>query len=314
MTTFANPYRIGTVGLKTNFVVLFRQTLAVCFLGYTASVLALPFGSRHVLVVEESTGMVLLTKDADSEVPIASLTKLMTAMVVLDANQDMDEKICIEAPEIAMKRKNSSRVPLGVMLPRKAVLQLALMSSDNRAAASLVRAYPGGDEAFIAAVKEKLTTLEMTHTTIEESTGLSSHNKSTASDLVKMVEAAANYPDIARITTNRRDVIEINGRLTEYRNTNHLVGQKGWGILLSKTGFTKPAGRCLVMRLQSAGRTVIMVLLNANASSTRKLDALNVRRFLAGARTLIEKAEKFNLAQSTARQDTVQLAKTELSH
>lgn len=314
MTIIPNRFSLGTGALKINSMAMFRQTIAVFFIGYMTSALALPFGSRHVLVVDEGSGTVLLEKNADVTVPIASLTKLMTAMVVLDSNPDMDEAICIEAPEVATRKRSRSRIPLGTSLPRKTVLQLALMSSDNSAAASLARAYPGGDAAFNAALKDKLTMLEMTHTTIEEPTGLSGNNKSTATDLVKMVEAAAHYPDIARITTDSRDIIDINGRPVEYRNTNRLVGQKGWGILLSKTGFTTPAGRCLVMRLQSAGKTVIMVLLNAKASSTRKIDALNVRRFLAGGRNLIEKVAQFNRAQFAVHHDHLQLAETEPSH
>ena len=292
---------------------MLRLVCRIILVGYAASALALPFSSRHVLVVEDDTGKVLLEKNADVAVPIASLTKLMTAMVVLDAKPDMDEAISIEEPEIANKYHNWSRIPLGITLPRKVVLQLALMSSDNRAAASLARAYPGGDVGFIAAVKDKLETLEMTHTTIEEPTGLSSNNKSTAADLVKMVQAAANYPDIARITTDSHDIVAINGRPVEYHNTNRLVGQKGWGILLSKTGFTGPAGRCLIMRLQSAGRTFILVLLNAKASSARALDAFSVRHFLAGGKRPLALATSLNLAQPAIHRQFVRLEKTELS-
>lgn len=292
---------------------MFRQALALLLLGYLTSALALPFNSRHVLVVDEGTGRVLLEKNADVTVPIASLTKLMTAMVVLDANPDMDEPISIEEPRVTARKRSRSRVPLGAVLPRKDVLQLALMSSDNRAAASLARTYPGGDGAFIAAVRDKLKALEMTHTTIEEPTGVSSANRSTPGDLVKMAGAAASYPDIARITTDSHDVIDINGRSVEYRNTNRLVGQHGWNILLSKTGFTSPAGRCLIMRLQSAGQTVIVVLLNAKAKSSRMLDALNVRHFLAAGNTQLGQAAPTEQAEPAVRHHHVQLARSESS-
>lgn len=292
---------------------IIRLALAIIFLVYLTSALALPFSSRHVLVVEDGTGKVLLEKNADVTVPIASLTKLMTAMVVLDANPDMDETISIEEPEIHTKKRSQSRVPLGATLPRRAVLQLALMSSDNRAAASLARTYPGGDAAFIAAVRDKLEALAMNHTTIEEPTGLSSNNRSTPSDLVKMANAAANYPDIARITTDSHDTVDINGRPVEYRNTNRLVGQKGWDILLSKTGTTAPAGRCLIMRLKSAGQTVVLVLLNARAKSSRTLDVLSVRRFLADGNTGLERAAPFKRAKYAAHHQRIQLAKTEPS-
>jgi D-alanyl-D-alanine carboxypeptidase/D-alanyl-D-alanine endopeptidase (penicillin-binding protein 7) len=260
---------------------MFKNTLAALLLSYATAVAALPFGSQSALVVEEGTGKVLLEKNADNVVPIASLTKLMTAMVVLDSKPDMEELISIEPEDVDTIKHSSSRVPVGATLPRKDVLQLALMSSDNRAAAALGRTYPGGKAAFTAAVRAKLTELGMTHTTIEEPTGLSPNNTSTASDLAKMAAAAATYPDITRITTSPSDLINVNGRMVSYRNTNQFVGKKGWDIQLSKTGFTNEAGRCIIMKLQSAEKNVIMVLLNARASSVRALDAMNVQRLLA---------------------------------
>ena len=310
MTHPLAQFRLGTGVSAIDFPGLFRRIVALLLLGYVASALAVPFGSRYVLVVDDGTGKVLLEKNADVTVPMASLTKLMTAMVVLDANPDMDESISIEEPEIATKKRSWSRLPLGTTLPRRTVLQLALMSSDNRAAASLARAYPGGDAAFIAAVQDKLQALEMTRTTIEEPTGLSSNNRSTAADLVKMASAAAQYPDIARITTDSSEIVDINGRPMAYRNTNRLVGRKDWGILLSKTGFTSPAGRCLIMRLQAAGRTVTMVLLNAKASSARMRDAFSIRRFLAGGKTSPARATAFNRTPPAVRHH-VQLARAE---
>jgi D-alanyl-D-alanine carboxypeptidase/D-alanyl-D-alanine endopeptidase (penicillin-binding protein 7) len=247
--------------------------------------LAVPFGSQSVLVVEDDTGKVLLEKNASQVVPIASLTKLMTAMVVLDAKQDMNEPIEIEKSDVDMLKHSTSRVPVGASIPRRDVLQLALMSSDNRAAASLARTYPGGDEAFKAAVKRKIVALGMTQTVIEEPTGLNPDNRSTAADLVKMASAASHYPEITRITTDSKDLININGREVEYHNTNRLVGAKGWDIGLSKTGYTQEAGRCLIMRVKTAGKNATMVLLNAGASSVRVLDALNIRRYVLGDQT-----------------------------
>lgn len=243
---------------------------------------AAPLGSKHVLVVEEDSGEVLYQKNADATVPIASLTKLMTAMVILDANPDMDELISIEEPELSTRMRSHSRLPLGSVLPRRTVLQLALMSSDNRAAESLARAYPGGMDGFLAAAQAKLDELGMTRSRIEEPTGLSPNNRSTPTDLVKMAQAAAQYPDIVRTTTDIGDVIDVNGRPLEYRNTNRLVGQKGWDILLSKTGTTNAAGRCLLMRVQSAGRTFTLVLLNARAGATRFIDAMKIRNYVSG--------------------------------
>jgi D-alanyl-D-alanine endopeptidase (penicillin-binding protein 7) len=261
---------------------MLKKTLLAALLCCSFSAFALPFSSRHALVFDEESGKVLFEKDANAVVPIASLTKLMTAMVVLDAKPDMSETISIEESDVDMLKHSSSRVPVGVVLTRRTVLQLALMSSDNRAAAALARTYPGGREAFVAAVREKLDALNMHDTVIEEPTGLSPHNRSTASDLLKMATAAAAYPEIGQITTNAGEYIDINGRSIEYRNTNRLVGKEGWDILLSKTGFTNEAGRCLILRMQAAGKHVIMVLLDAKAGAARMMDAENVQRYLSG--------------------------------
>jgi D-alanyl-D-alanine carboxypeptidase/D-alanyl-D-alanine endopeptidase (penicillin-binding protein 7) len=261
---------------------MFKKTLMALLLSTAASAFAVPFTSQHAVVFEEDSGTILLEKNAHDVVPIASLTKLMTAMVVLDAKLDMSEMIAIDEADVDTLKHSSSRVPVGTLLSRADLLELALMSSDNRAAAALARTYPGGNAGFVAAVRDKLAALDMQHTTIEEPTGLSPNNRSTASDLVKMAAAASTYPEIGKITTVSDDMLDMNGRMVEYRNTNRLVGRDGWDILLSKTGFTREAGRCLVMRFQAAGKRVIMVLLNANQSAQRMLDAENVQRFLAG--------------------------------
>ncbi len=271
---------------------MFKKFFVVLLLGYAATAMALPFASRYALVVEEGSGKVLLSKNADVEVPIASLTKLMTAMVVLDANPDMDEAITIEDPSVLTKAQSKTRLTDGGMLPRRTVLELALMSSDNHAAVSLAYAYPGGIDAFLEAVAAKVNDLGMTHTHIEEPTGLSKANRSTAEDLAKMAAAAASYPEIVRITTSSGKTVDVDGRSVEYRNTNQLVGQVGWDILLSKTGFTLPAGRCLIMRLNAGGQTIIVVLLNATNVPSRTIDALNVRRYLAGEQPLLAQADR----------------------
>jgi len=259
--------------------------------------LALPFGSQSALVIDENSGEVLLEKNSENVVPIASLTKLMTAMVVLDAKQNMDEPISIDEQDVDTIKHSTSRVPVGASIPRKDVLQLALMSSDNRAAAALARTYPGGKEAFVAAVQTKLQVLGMAHTTIEEPTGLSYHNTSTAADLVKMASAASQYPDITRITTDSRDLINIKGRKVEYHNTNGFVGKKGWDIMLSKTGYTTEAGRCIIMKIKAAGKNVIMVLLNASANSMRARDAMNIRRFVSDEKVAMVKSTHHSTRQ-----------------
>lgn len=259
---------------------MIKRILVAIALFHMVVASAMPFSSQYALVVDENSGTVLFRKNSEVPVPIASLTKLMTAMVILDSKPDMNEIINIDQSDVDTIKHSSSRLPVGTALPRKVILQLALMCSANRAAAALARTYPGGKNAFVASVRAKLKALGMTNTVIEEPTGLSPNNISTASDLVKMAEAAAKYPDIVRITTNPKDVIRINGRHVQYHNTNRLVGKKGWDILLSKTGYTLEAGRCLIMKIQSIGRDVILVLLNARASSARTYDAMNIRRYI----------------------------------
>jgi len=261
---------------------MIKKLFATVMMSFSAAAFAVPFGSQSVLVVEEGTGKVLVEKNADAVVPIASLTKLMTAMVVLDAKLDMDEQIEIDRSDVDTVKYSSSRVPVGASISRQDVLHLALMSSDNRAAAALARTYPGGKEGFKAAVRRKIQALGMTQTSIEEPTGLSPHNRSSAVDLIKMATASTRYPEIVRMTTEKKDIIDINGRGVEYHNTNRLVGAKGWDVGLSKTGFTNEAGRCLIMKITAAGKNATLVLLNAGASSARVMDALNIRRLISG--------------------------------
>ncbi len=269
---------------------MFKKTLVALLLSTAASAFAVPLSSQHALVFEEDSGTVLLEKNAHDVVPIASITKLITAMVVLDARLDMYEPIAISDSDVDTLKHSSSRVPVGSVLSRKALLELALMSSDNRAAAALGRTYPGGHAGFQKAVREKLAALGMVNTVIEEPTGLSPHNRSTAADLVKMAAAASAYPEISQMTTETGELVDMNGRLAQFHNTNRLVGKDGWDIMLSKTGFTREAGRCLVMRFQAAGKRVIMVLLNAKESTARMLDAENVQRLLTGEPILAARA------------------------
>ena len=283
---------------------MFKKSLLAIILTYASAACALPFSSQHALVFEEASGKILLQKNASDVVPIASLTKLMTAMVVLDAKQDMDELISIDVADVDTIKNSSSRVPVGVALPRSTILQLALMSSDNRAAAALGRTYPGGIAAFNAAVKQKLAILDMHDTVIAEPTGLSARNRSTAHDLVKMVTASSYYPEIARMSTEAGDLIDMNGELVPYRNTNRLVGNKDWDISVSKTGFTREAGRCLIMRMQLAGRHVIVVLLNAQASASRMLDAENIQHYLSGRLSSIVTAATRAPARVTKKKKT----------
>jgi D-alanyl-D-alanine carboxypeptidase/D-alanyl-D-alanine endopeptidase (penicillin-binding protein 7) len=261
---------------------MLKKITAALLMSISAAAFAAPLSSQSVLVVEDETGKVLVEKNATAVVPIASLTKLMTAMVVLDSKLDLEEQISIDREDVDTLKHSTSRVPVGATLSRGDVLQLALMSSDNRAAASLARTFPGGPTAFKAAVNAKIKQLGMSSTRIDEPTGLSPNNTSNAADLVKMATAAAQYPEIRRMTTDTEEVISMKGRKVAYHNTNRLVGAKGWDIGLSKTGYTEEAGRCLIMRISEAGRNATLVLLNAAGSSARIMDALNIRRLLAG--------------------------------
>jgi len=236
--------------------------------------------SQHAIVIRDDTGSVLLEKSADVAVPIASLTKLMTAMVVLDSHPDMQQTISIKNEDVDELKHSMSHIPIGTTLTRSEMLHVALMASDNRAAASLARTYPGGVTAFISAVDKKIHALGMHNTVIREPTGLSPENKSTAADLAKMAVEASKYPEIERNTTARTDSIRMNGHPYTLHNTNRLVGAPGWNVLLSKTGFTNEAGHCLIMRILQSGVRATLVLLNAGGNSSRTIDAQTIRRIL----------------------------------
>ncbi|MDH0866130.1 serine hydrolase [Mitsuaria sp. GD03876] len=240
----------------------------------------LPVNARHMLVIDD-TGRVLMAKDADAVVPIASLTKLMTAMVVLDARQDMREEIRIDDADVDRLKHSRSRVRVGATMSREAALELALISSENRAASALARHFPGGLPAYEAAVAAKIRALGLAHTALADPTGLSPNNTSTAAEVARIAAAAARYPAIARISSDKSSEVEVNGRPRELRNTNHLVGAKGWDIRLSKTGYTEEAGRCLAMRMKSGGQTITVVLLDADGSAQRLRDAAAIRKSLA---------------------------------
>jgi D-alanyl-D-alanine carboxypeptidase/D-alanyl-D-alanine endopeptidase (penicillin-binding protein 7) len=260
-----------------------RAAVAACLaLACLAAQADLRLRSMHALVVDEETGEVLLSKNGETPAPIASLTKLLTAMVVIDAQQDAGEPIRIDAADQDRLKHTRRGLPVGAVLPRGELLELSLIASDNRATSALARHYPGGLAAFHAAVDAKIAALGLAHTAIEEPTGLSPRNRSSAEDMVQVLRAAAAYPEIARITSKDHHVVRLGKRrVWRVRNTNRFVGAEGWNISLSKTGFTREAGRCLTMRLQEAGRTVMVVLMGAVGPRQRAVDALNIRRWLA---------------------------------
>ncbi len=239
--------------------------------------------SNAALVMDQTSGEVLYGKNAQAIVPIASISKLMTAMVVLDANLDPGELIGITDEDVDWLRGSSSRLPVGTVLTRDQLLRLALMASENRAAYALSRAYPGGRPAFIAAMNDKARMLGLSGTHFADPTGLSSANVSTAQDLSVMAAAAHTYPQIREYTTTAGFDMQVGKRTVAFHNTNRLVANTGWDIGLSKTGFINEAGRCLVMQAHLAGRAVIIVLLDSWGKYSRLADASRIRQWIEAA-------------------------------
>ncbi|HEY0858630.1 MAG TPA: serine hydrolase [Albitalea sp.] len=250
--------------------------LSLCSVAWSA----VSIGSAHALVVDEETGEVLLEKDASTAAPIASMTKLMTAMVVLDARLAPDQTITIDVADLDRLKQTQSGVPVGSSFKRRTLIELALMSSDNRAAAALARTYTGGHAGFLAATRRKIESLGLEDTVLVEPTGLSPNNRATAHDIAKILKAASAYPEIVAATSQSSNRIRVNGKPRVFRNTNRLVGMPGWDISVSKTGFTREAGRCVTMRIEAAGRKLLVVLMGAVAGSERVLDAYSVQRLV----------------------------------
>jgi len=242
--------------------------------------LRLPVNAKHVLVVDDETGKVLMSRDADAVVPIASLTKLLTAMVVLDAKLDPNEKLRITNDDVDTLKHSRSRVRVGTQMSRLAALEMALMESENRAAAALARTFPGGETGFVKAMQAKIRALGLSRTAITDPTGLSPANTSTATEMAAITSAAARYREIERITSVKKANVPVDGRQREIRNTNRLVGAKGWNIRVSKTGYTEEAGRCLAMRMMNGKRPITVVLLDADGSANRLRDAALIRKSL----------------------------------
>ncbi|RRV10357.1 D-alanyl-D-alanine endopeptidase [Pseudomonas sp. v388] len=242
----------------------------------------LHLASGSALVIDLQTDKVLYSSNPDVIVPIASVTKLMTGMVVLDAKQSMDEYIPVDISQTPEMKGVFSRVKLGSQLTRKDMLLITLMSSENRAAASLAHSYPGGYPAFILAMNAKAKALGMKHTAYVEPTGLSVYNVSTARDLTKLVMAARKYPLLSELSTTDEKTVSFRkpNYTLGFRNTDHLVRKENWDIRLTKTGFTNQAGHCLVLLTTMANRPVSVVILDAFGKYTHFADASRLRKWL----------------------------------
>ena len=236
--------------------------------------------SAVALVQDASSGELLLAKNDSAVLPIASITKLMTAIVILDAKLDLNQRVVISGDDYDFVKGTRSRLRPGTVLTRDELLLLALMSSENRAAASLGRTYPGGSDAFVAAMNAKAKMLGMNDTRFVDPTGLSSANVASAHDLARLVDAASEYPLIREYSTRESAMITVFGRPQGFRNTNGLVRSAQWDIALSKTGYISEAGRCLVMRVKMASREVTVVLLDSWGRLSRVGDANRIKKWL----------------------------------
>lgn len=241
--------------------------------------------SSSVVVYDPANGEVLLERQADKVRPIASLTKLMTAMVVLDANLPMDEVLTVTKDDIDRLRHSRSRLPVGTQLTRHDLLLITLAASENRAASALARTYPGGTAAFVQDMNNKARALGLKNTRYVDSSGLNDKNVSTAAELVKLTLAANEYDQIREMSTNGKDYVvdQRRNRKIEFRNTNMLVRDDSWEVNLSKTGYIMSAGYCLVMHTVINDRPLAMILLNSKGKYSKFGDANRIKKWLLQA-------------------------------
>ncbi|SFM88188.1 D-alanyl-D-alanine endopeptidase (penicillin-binding protein 7) [Izhakiella capsodis] len=260
--------------------------------------------SGSAMVVESNSGKVLFESHPDRVRPIASLTKLMTAMVVLDAHQSLNEMLTVDISHTPEMRGVFSRVKVNSQISRRNMLLLALMSSENRAAASLAAHYPGGYAAFIRAMNAKAAALGMTRTHYVEPTGLSVQNVSTARDLIKLLLATKRYPLIGQLSTTHEETATFSHPAYQlpFRNTNHLIYNDKWTINLTKTGFTNEAGHCLAMRTVMDRKPVAMVVLDAFGKYTHFADANRIREWMETGKASPVPAAALSYRKSKASQ------------
>lgn len=236
--------------------------------------------SSSVFVLDRSTGDVVYSRKADEAAPIASITKLMTAIVVIEGKQSLDEVLKVTNADRDLTKGSHSRLAIGTELTRGGFLRLALMSSENRAAHVLGRNYPGGLPKFVKAMNAKATALGMKRTRFVDPTGLSSKNVASARDVGKLVVAATRSPTIREYSTHQEQDVRVGRLMLQFRNTNSLVGKSDWAIDLQKTGYISEAGQCLAMQAEVQGRPVVFVLLNSWGKYTRVADAKRIRNWM----------------------------------
>ena len=236
--------------------------------------------SSSVLIIDQTDSSVLYSRNSDVAAPIASITKLMTALVVLDGRQPMNEPLEITQAELDLPKTNVSRLSVGTMLTRGDLMHLALMSSENRAAHALGAHYPGGLPAFVAAMNAKAAALGMRYSHFADPTGLSSENVASPEDLSKLVIAASQNAVIREYSTDKSYTVRVHRHLVEFRNTDNLVANPTWKIIVQKTGYITEAGKCLVMEAVIEGRNVVIVLLDSFGKYTRVADAKRVKSWM----------------------------------
>jgi len=251
--------------------------------------------SQIAMVYDERDDMALLERHSHRKTPIASLTKLMTAMVILDANLNMDQLISITRADRDTVRYSRARLPEGITLTRRDMLMIALAASENRAALSLSRTYPGGTNKFVEAMNNKARYLRLNNTHFADAAGLRNGNESTAEDLVKLVKVAGDYSLIREFTTVQKDVVidQVTGRIVKFINTNRLVRKDTWEISLSKTGFTSDAGNCLVMKVTLDSRPLIIVLLNSWGKLSKYGDTNRIKHWIQDAEAKARRLKLF---------------------
>lgn len=305
-----HKFRVSLLGITLMLAAPFAPQ-AIARTASTAVAAQPDIASGSAMIVDLNTNKVIYASRPDLVRPIASITKLMTAMVVLNAHLPLDEMLSVDISHTPEMKGIYSRVRLNSQISRKNMLLLALMSSENRAAASLAHHYPGGYDAFIRAMNNKARALGMTHTRYVEPTGLSIHNVSTARDLTKLLIATKQYPLIGQLSTTKEDEATFrNPAYTlPFRNTNHLVYRDNWNIQLTKTGFTNAAGHCLVMRTVMNNRPVAMVVMDAFGKYTHFADASRLRTWIETGKVMPVPAA----ALSYKKQKEAQMAQALLS-